>query len=77
MNYIKAKYMKANVMQGRAYTFKTEEDVSHGDILETSDGKKVMVVDEPVDMNWVETYGADKVAVVKKVEPAKEESENK
>lgn len=63
MNYIKAKYNAS----GRSYTFKTEDDVKLGDIVENSRGAKLAVVGE-ADMAWVETYGADKVAVVKKYE---------
>lgn len=29
-------------------------------------GAKLKVTDETVDMKWVDTYGADKIAVVKK-----------
>ena len=36
----------------------------HGDCLE----KMKKMSDESVDMKWVETYGADKVEVVKKYE---------
>lgn len=63
MNYIKAKYPH----QSRSYTFKTEDDVSAGDTVVTDKGAKLTVVGE-ADMAWVETYGADKLAVVKKYE---------
>lgn len=64
MNYIKAKY----TIPGRSYTFKTEDSVKAGDIVVNSKGAKLTVTDETVDMKWVDTYGADKVAVVKKYE---------
>lgn len=64
MTYIKAKYESSN----RSYTFRTEDSVSAGDIVVNAKGQKLTVVDESVDMAWVETYGADKVAVVKKYE---------
>ena len=59
MNYIKAKY----TIPGRSYTFKTEDSVKAGDTVVNAKGAKLTV-----DMKWVETYGADKVAVVKKCE---------
>src|SRR5574344_222105 len=68
MTYIKAKYSKNDIPAGRAYTYRSEENLSVGDKVETADGKHLIVVDEPVDMEWAETYGSDKVAVVKKVE---------
>lgn len=62
MNYIKAKY----TIPGRSYTFKTEDSVKAGDTVVNDKGAKLTVTDETVDMKWVDTYGADKVAVVKK-----------
>lgn len=64
MNYIKAKYPNS----ARSYTFKTEDSVKAGDTVVNAKGAKLTVTDETVDMTWVETYGADKVAVVKKYE---------
>ncbi len=68
MNYIKAKYMVHGVPKGRAYTFKTEDNVSSGDVLITKEGKHVMATDESVDMEWIKAYGTEKIAIVKKVE---------
>ena len=70
MNYIKAKY----TIPGRSYTFKTEDSVKAGDAV-----VKLTVTDESVDMAWVETYGVNKVAAVRKyVEPVDAgESEDK
>lgn len=50
-----------------------------GDTVVNAKGAKLMVTDESVDMKWVETYGADKVAVVKKYEEPEDagESEDK
>lgn len=62
MNYIKAKYQGSN----RAYTFKTTDSVVTGDTVQTLDGKKLEVVADTVGMEWVETYGADKIKEVKK-----------
>lgn len=68
MNYIKAKFLKDDKPAGRAYTYCTEDDVKTGDFVMDLRGSKLVVVCEPVDMTWVEAYGPDKVAVVKKFE---------
>lgn len=76
MEFYKAKYLKNNTPAGRTYTFKSEQELLPGDKCETPDKKHVQIVDEPVDMAWVETYGAEMVAVLKKyVEPVAAESE--
>lgn len=76
MQYIKAKFMKRDKPAGRAYTYRSEDDLSPDDIVTDAKGSKLVVVDEPVDMTWVEAYGADKVGVVKKyVEQEGAESE--
>lgn len=64
MNYIKAKYPN----QSRSYIFATSDDVKAGDMVVNAKDAKLTVTDESVDMKWVETYGADKVAVVRKYE---------
>ena len=64
MNYIKAKYQGSN----RTYTFKTTDIVVAGDTVQTEDGKKLEVVADTVDMEWVEAYGAEKISVARKVE---------
>ena len=70
MQFIKAKFMKDNQPSGRSYTYRCEDDVKADNIVTNDKGSKLVVVDEPVDMAWVETYGADKIGVVKKyVEP--------
>lgn len=70
MNYIKAKFLKGDKPSGRAYTYRCAEELKAGEMVIDAKGSKLMVVDELVDMAWVGTYGADKVAVVKKyVEP--------
>ena len=74
MQYIKAKYTNST----RSYTFKTEDSVKAGDTVVNAKGVKLTVTDEIVDMKWVESYGAEKVAVVKKYEePETAESEEK
>ena len=64
MQYIKAKFQNST----RSYVYRTEDSVKAGDTVVNSKGVKLTVTDESVDMKWVETYGADKMAVVKKYE---------
>lgn len=64
MQYIKAKFPN----QSRSYIFATSDDVKAGDMVVNAKGAKLTVTDETVDMKWLETYGADKVEVVKKCE---------
>ena len=64
MQYIKAKFPNST----RSYTYRTEDSVKAGDTVVNAKGAKLTVTDESVDMKWVETYGADKVAVVEKYE---------
>lgn len=66
MNFIKAKYLKGSVPSGRSYTFKTEDTVTSGDIVLSGDSK-LLVIDEPVDRKWLETYGERNVKEVKKM----------
>lgn len=66
MQYIKAKFMKQDKPVGKAYTYRTEDDVKPGDIVTDAKGSKLQVVDEPIDAAWIMAYGADKVGVVKK-----------
>lgn len=76
MQCIKAKFMKQDKPGGRTYTYRSEENLKPGDIVTDAKGSKLVVVDESVDMAWVKTYGADRVAVVKKyVGSEKAESE--
>ena len=62
MNYIRAKFPNST----RSYTYRTEDSVKAGDMVVNAKSAKLTVTDESVDMKWVDTYGADKVAVVKK-----------
>lgn len=74
MNYIKAKFPNSS----RSYTYRTDDLVQAGDTVVNGKGTKLTVTDESVDMKWVESYGAEKVAVVKKYEePETAESEEK
>lgn len=62
MHYIKAKFPNST----RSYTYRTEDSVKADDTVVNAKGAKLTVTDESVDIAWVETYGTDKVAVVKK-----------
>ena len=73
MQYIKCKFMKNDKPFGRGYAYKCEDDVKAGDMVTDTKGSKLIVTDEPVDMSWVETYGADKVGIVKKYEETESE----
>ena len=64
MNYIKAKFPNST----RSYVYRIEDSVKAGDAVVNAKGAKLTVTDETVDMKWVDTYGADKMAVVKKYE---------
>lgn len=72
MNYIKAKFSSGS----RSYTYRTEDSVKADDTVVNAKGAKLTVTDESVDMKWVETYGADKVAVVKKYEEPEDAGES-
>lgn len=73
VKYIKAKFLKGDKPSGRAYTYRCAEELKAGEMVIDAKGSKLMVVDEPV---WIETYCADKVAVVKKyIDPVAEVSE--
>lgn len=74
MQYIKAKFPNST----RSYTYRTEDSVKADDTVVNAKGTKLTVTDELVDMKWVKSYGAEKVAVVKKYEePETAESEEK
>lgn len=78
MKYIKAKFLKDGNPTARSYTYKATDDVKPGDIVKNINGTKLMVTDEPVDENWLKTYGAENISTVKKyVEENKTESEGK
>ena len=66
MIYVKAKFIKGGVATGRSYTFKTSDNVKVGDIVVDGKGSKLLVIDEPVDFEWIRAYGVTKVGIVKK-----------
>ena len=72
MQYIKAKFENSK----RSYTYRTDDSVKPGNIVTNDKGSKLVVVDEPVDADWIKAYGADKVAVVKKYVEEESEKQN-
>ena len=72
MNYIKAKFPNST----RSYAYRTEDSVKVGDTVVNAKGAKLTVTDESVDMKWVETYGADDMAVLKKYEEPEDSGES-
>lgn len=69
MNFYKVKFLKNGQAQGRAYTYKSCLELSSGDKVELPGGSHGVVMDEPVDMAWVESYGEERLKeIVKKVE---------
>lgn len=72
MTYIKAKYLKNDIPAGRAYTYRSEENLSVGDKVETADGKHLEVVGI-ADMEWVQAYGSENIKSVSKVNDSTEQ----
>ena len=72
MNYIKAKFHNST----RSYVYRTEDSVKAGDTVVNANDVKLTVTNESVDMKWVDTYGADKMAVVKKYEEPEDAGES-
>ena len=67
--YIKVKFLKNGRPSGRAYTYRAYEDVIPGDIVQINEKNQGVVVDDPVDMEWVEAYGVEKIkSIVGKAE---------
>lgn len=62
--YIKVKFLKNGKPSGRAYTYRTPVNVTPGDIVQINEKGQGIVVDESVDMDWVEVYGADKIKCI-------------
>lgn len=69
MNFYKVKFLKAGQPAGRSYTYKGRLNLEPGDKVELPSGKRAVVMDEPVDLGWVQTYGEENLKeIVKKVE---------
>ena len=67
MRYILARYMKDGAPHGRAYTFKVDFDTKPGDIV-VANGKEVVVSDGEADIDFVKTYGEDRIVAVEQKE---------
>lgn len=69
MNFYKVKFLKNGQAQGRSYTYKSSLELFPGDKVELPGGSHGVVMDELVDMAWVESYGEKKLKeIVKKAE---------
>lgn len=69
MQYIKVKFLRSGKPAGRSYTYKSRLNLEPGDKVELPGGKHAVVVDETVDVGWVQTYGEENLKeIVKKVE---------
>lgn len=70
MKYYKAKFLKQGKPTGRAYTYKSQLELTPGELVELPGGSHGVVLDEPVDMEWVETYCSENLKeIMKKYEP--------
>lgn len=74
MHFIKAKYIRNGVPAGRSYTYKTDAGLKPGDMAISDKGSKLIVVDEPVDAEWIKVYGVENIGVVERA-PAEESEE--
>lgn len=69
MKFYKVKFLKYGHPSGRSYTHKSQLNLNPGDMVELPGGKHGVVVDDPVDMDWVKTYGEENLKeILKKVE---------
>lgn len=66
MNFYKVKFLKNGQAQGRTYTYKSSLELVPGDKVELPSGSHGVVVNEPVDLTWVETYGEEKLKEIAK-----------
>lgn len=69
MNFYKVRFLKNGQAQSRSYTYKSYLELVPGDKVDLPGGSHGVVVDEPVDLAWVESYGEEKLKeIVKKAE---------
>lgn len=69
MNFAKVRILKNGQPTGRAYTYRSLEELQPGDKVELDGGKHGIVVDETVDAGWIMSYGADEIKqIIRKVE---------
>lgn len=69
MNFYKVRFLKNGQAQSRSYTYKSCLELVPGDKVDLPGGSHGVVVDEPVDLAWAESYGEEKLKeIVKKAE---------
>lgn len=69
MNYVKARYIKDGKPKGRTYTFACEDEtILTGDNVTFEDGKRGVIVDEEVDVDWLQVYGTENLKKAMKSE---------
>lgn len=71
--FVKARFIKGEAPTGRAYTYRSNDALKAGDIVTNDRGNKLVVVDEKVDMAWLNNYGINNLATVKKCEDIESE----
>lgn len=74
MKVIKTRYLSGSNLSVRAYTYKVADDLQPGDMVLDKRGSKMVIVDEPVDQEWLKSYGEDKLAVAERA-PMEESEE--
>ena len=65
MNFIKVRILKNGKPIGRAYTYKTDLELQSSDLVVLDGGKHGIVVDEPIDTEWIKTYGTGNIKEIK------------
>ena len=74
MKILKARYIRKGVPNGRALTFKSKENLLPGELIKYGQGK-LIVVDEPIDEEWLKAYGEENIKEVSRLIES-EEKEN-
>ena len=76
MKIIKTRYLSGTSLSVRAYTYKVADDLRPGDMVLDKRGSKMVIVDEPVDEEWLKSYGGDNLAVAERVPTEESECSN-
>ena len=66
-----ARYLKDDVPHGKEYTFKADFPVNVGDVVRTSNGKRVIAVAGEVNEDFIREYGEDNFVAVQPLEEDK------
>ena len=65
--FIKARYVKNGIPTGRSYTFNGPDGTLPNDKLQDPrNGSKLVATDEPVELDWIHSYGADNLVTLVK-----------